>query len=261
MSDRKRSPHWQMSEKMLLVDLVAEHFSVVENKRTDAVTMKQKNAEWVKISEEFNSQTTFGYRTAENVKAQWESLKKSTKKESSAERQSLFQTGGGPSKPKLEDNPLYRKIFALISTTVVGLVNEYDSDNMSNNHFINEEIPSNTLASTKVPDVTDIFVAAPIYSMSMPLSMDIDTSGQNDDKPQAETDDWGDYTPKLLQTPKSAPLRAVSKREEDVGTSPTQNKEKNVDYFQDLEKNRNAQPSVSKLFSVAAKQDDDGLRA
>ncbi|CAG4931639.1 unnamed protein product [Parnassius apollo] len=201
---RKRSPNWQMSEKMLLVDLVAEHFSVVENKRTDAVTMKQKNAEWVKISEEFNSQTTFGYRTAENVKAQWESLKKSTKKESSAERQSLFQTGGGPSKPKLEDNPLYRKIFALISTTVVGLVNEYDSDNMSNNHFINEEIPSNTLASTKVPDVTDIFVAAPIYSMSMPLSMDIDTSGQNDDKPQGETADWGDYTPKLLQTPKSA---------------------------------------------------------
>ncbi|CAG4962988.1 unnamed protein product [Parnassius apollo] len=36
--------------------------------------------------------------------------------------------------------------------------------------------------------------------------------------------DWGDYTPKLLQTPKSAPLRAVSKREEDVGPSPTQSK-------------------------------------
>ncbi|CAG4932142.1 unnamed protein product [Parnassius apollo] len=111
--------------------------------------MKQKNAEWVKISEEFNSQTTFGYRTAENVKAQWESLKKSTEKESSAERQSLIQIGGGPAKPKLEDNPLYRKILAMISTTVVGLVNEYDSDNMSNNHVIIEEIPSNTLASTK----------------------------------------------------------------------------------------------------------------
>ncbi|CAG4930770.1 unnamed protein product [Parnassius apollo] len=106
MSDSKRSPNSQMSKKMLLVDLVAEHFSVVENNRTDAVTMKQKNAKWVKISEEFNSQTTFRYRTAENVKAQWESLKKSTKKESSAERQSLIQTGGGPAKPKLEDNPL-----------------------------------------------------------------------------------------------------------------------------------------------------------
>ncbi|GBP22268.1 SCAN domain-containing protein 3 [Eumeta japonica] len=38
-------------------------------------------------------------------------------------------------------------------------------------------------------------------------------------------------------------------------------KDKNVAYFQDLEKKHNPQPSVSKLFSVAAKQDDDGLRA
>lgn len=38
-------------------------------------------------------------------------------------------------------------------------------------------------------------------------------------------------------------------------------KDKNVAYFQDLEKKHNAQPSVSKLFSMAAKQDDDGLRA
>ncbi|CAK1590356.1 unnamed protein product [Parnassius mnemosyne] len=151
-------------------------------------------------------------------------MKKSTKKESSAARQSLIQTGGGPAKPKLEDSPFHSKILALISTAVVGLVNEYDSDNMSNNHVI-EEIPSNTLASTKVPDVTDIFIPTPIYakSMTMPLSMDIDTSIQNDDKSQGDTADWGDYTPKLLQTPKSAPLRAMSKREEDVGTS-TQSK-------------------------------------
>lgn len=38
-------------------------------------------------------------------------------------------------------------------------------------------------------------------------------------------------------------------------------KDKNVAYFQDLEKKHNNQPSVSKLFSAAAKQDDDGLRA
>ncbi|GBP36287.1 SCAN domain-containing protein 3 [Eumeta japonica] len=38
-------------------------------------------------------------------------------------------------------------------------------------------------------------------------------------------------------------------------------KDKNVAYFQDLEKKHNAQPSVWKLFSVAAKQDDNGLRA
>ncbi|KAJ0180959.1 hypothetical protein K1T71_003044 [Dendrolimus kikuchii] len=38
-------------------------------------------------------------------------------------------------------------------------------------------------------------------------------------------------------------------------------KDKNVAYFQDLEKKHNTQPSVAKLISVAAKQDEDGLRA
>ena len=38
-------------------------------------------------------------------------------------------------------------------------------------------------------------------------------------------------------------------------------KDTNVAYFQDLEKKYKAQPTVSKLFSAASKQDDDGLRA
>ncbi|XP_039309107.1 protein ZBED8-like [Solenopsis invicta] len=38
-------------------------------------------------------------------------------------------------------------------------------------------------------------------------------------------------------------------------------KDKDVTYFQDLEKKYTAQPTVSKLFSAASKQDDDGLRA
>ena len=37
-------------------------------------------------------------------------------------------------------------------------------------------------------------------------------------------------------------------------------RDKNVAYFQDLEKKHNTQPSVAKLFLAAAKQDDDGLR-
>lgn len=38
-------------------------------------------------------------------------------------------------------------------------------------------------------------------------------------------------------------------------------KDRNVTYFQQLEKKHAAQPTVSKLFTVASKQDDDGLRA
>ncbi|XP_014481742.1 PREDICTED: SCAN domain-containing protein 3-like [Dinoponera quadriceps] len=38
-------------------------------------------------------------------------------------------------------------------------------------------------------------------------------------------------------------------------------KDKNVIYFQDLKKKYTVQPTISKLFSEASKQDDDGLRA
>ena len=38
-------------------------------------------------------------------------------------------------------------------------------------------------------------------------------------------------------------------------------KDKDVTYFEDLKKKYEIQPTISKLFSSASKQDDDGLRA
>ncbi|XP_047511625.1 uncharacterized protein LOC125054019 [Pieris napi] len=205
MTDRKRSPNWQMPEKMLLVDLITDHFKIVENKRTDAVTMKEKNAEWIKISNEFNSQTSFSHRTAENLKAQWESLKKFTKKESAAARQYMIQTGGGPAKPK-SDDPLFTRILGLISTVAVGLENPYDCDN-----FILKE--NETLATVKIPDVSGIFVPNTTVTKSTPLDLDIDAANFTCDNDKSQGDcaaDWGDYTPKMLKSQKSAPLRAQS---------------------------------------------------
>lgn len=90
---RKRSPNWLLSEKSLLLELVEKHFSVVENKKTDGVTMKQKLAEWDVISHEYNSQTNHCSRSAENLKTHWESLKKTARKEESSLRIHRIQTG------------------------------------------------------------------------------------------------------------------------------------------------------------------------
>ncbi|CAH2088534.1 unnamed protein product [Euphydryas editha] len=127
---RKRSANWMASEKSLLVDLVTEHFNVMENKRTDGVSMKQKLGEWVTISNKYNSQTMLSHRTSDNLKAQWESLKKSAKKEASFRRMHLIQTGGGPPRSVIED-PLQQKILCLITPSAVGLHNPFDSDNIT----------------------------------------------------------------------------------------------------------------------------------
>uniref|UniRef100_A0A2A4J6K5 Regulatory protein zeste n=1 Tax=Heliothis virescens TaxID=7102 RepID=A0A2A4J6K5_HELVI len=189
MSDRKRSPNWLMQEKMLLVDLVTEHFNIVENKRTDTASIKQKNAEWVKISEEYNSQTQFIHRTAENLKAQWESLKKATKKELSA-KQRKIQTDGGST--KLKDDPLFRRIMSLISTAVVGLFYESDSDNTEKSLNV-EDNTSKTLTSIKNPDSS-------MVNNSTPSFLGIDIPEQYDGTSEEDTADWESYSPKLLKT-------------------------------------------------------------
>ncbi|XP_045510836.1 myb/SANT-like DNA-binding domain-containing protein 3 isoform X2 [Colias croceus] len=124
MSERKRSPNWYMSEKMLLVELVNDHYDIVESKRTDTASMKQKNAGWVKISEEYNSQTNLVHRTAENLKSQWEVLKKFTKR---TIRLSMTQTEDGPAKPECSD-PLFNRIMAMVSPEGFEHVNVNDTD-------------------------------------------------------------------------------------------------------------------------------------
>lgn len=67
---RKRSPNWLPSERILLMDLVENHFLVIENKKTDGVSVKAKLAEWQTIATEYKSQTTHSHRDAENLKNQ-----------------------------------------------------------------------------------------------------------------------------------------------------------------------------------------------
>ncbi|KAG7313268.1 hypothetical protein JYU34_000371 [Plutella xylostella] len=126
---RKRSPNWLPSERILLMDLVENHFLVIENKKTDGVSVKAKLAEWQTIATEYNSQTTHSHRDAENLKNQWESMKKAAKKEASHARMQRIQTGGGPSQQKKED-PVSSRIISLIGTSAVGLYNPYDKDSV-----------------------------------------------------------------------------------------------------------------------------------
>lgn len=81
------------SEKSLLVDLVAKHFAIVENKKTDGTTLRQKSEEWKIIAQEYNSQTALVHRLAENLKAQWEAMKKAAKKEAADSRMAILKTG------------------------------------------------------------------------------------------------------------------------------------------------------------------------
>lgn len=104
--------------------------------------------------------------------------------------------------------------MGLISTAVVGLENKYDSDSVIQHKI--KEIPNEKLACVKIPDVTDILSVPDPLAIDYNTSLIVDLIEINDDKSQGDTADWDDYTPKMLQAPKSAALRSGKRISEDV---------------------------------------------
>nr|XP_022910232.1 myb/SANT-like DNA-binding domain-containing protein 3 [Onthophagus taurus] len=76
----------------LLVDII-QKYPVVECKKTDATTWREKNNTWQKISEEYNAATT-DPRSADQLWGKFDNLKKEARKFFARVNQQLYATGG-----------------------------------------------------------------------------------------------------------------------------------------------------------------------
>ncbi|XP_063223382.1 uncharacterized protein LOC134531590 [Bacillus rossius redtenbacheri] len=128
---RQRSRNLSPHEKTVLLDQVTEHFSVIENRRTDAVTQQQKAKEWEIIAAEFNSICNQYHRMPDQLKSSWENMKKLTRKIHADNRIETLCTGGGPPKKTIKDDPLFVRIYELIRPTVEGMYNAFDTDSIA----------------------------------------------------------------------------------------------------------------------------------
>lgn len=79
-AQRKRAQNFSEAEKMILINLVQENKDVLENKRSDAVTSKDKDKCWKIIEHLFNSRSSSEYRSSEVLRNCWDNLKKKTRK-------------------------------------------------------------------------------------------------------------------------------------------------------------------------------------
>ncbi|KAL4715288.1 hypothetical protein ACJJTC_010858 [Scirpophaga incertulas] len=169
MSKRKRDPTFAASEKQTLIELVERHFDIVENKKTDSVSIKLKNEEWQKISTEFNAISSIHPRDWGVLKNCWENLKKRAKQCQTSRNQHFLGTGGGPPKKIIED-PAIDRVLELIQTRITGFTNSYDSDGTL------------VLASG---------------------SSNVETQGTTDQRVSTDTvnseQDWSQYTPSMLR--------------------------------------------------------------
>ena len=52
---RKRSPNFSQFETDVLIDIITKYKEIIENKKTDGTTIKEKDGAWKKIEADFNS--------------------------------------------------------------------------------------------------------------------------------------------------------------------------------------------------------------
>ncbi|CAK1604081.1 unnamed protein product [Parnassius mnemosyne] len=126
---RQRSENWREEDKYLLMDLVRERVSVIENKNTDTNTNSKKLAKWADLLCSFNSMCKGGTRILPQLKAQWCMIKMAKKKIKSVERKNLLQTSGGPPPKTNPENA--DDICSLLPNEFVIDTNEFDSDEIN----------------------------------------------------------------------------------------------------------------------------------
>lgn len=92
-SQKKRLPNFSNLEKIKLIELVEREKNILENKKTDNVSVKDKDTCWKNITKEFNSSSISGHRNVVCLKNCWDNLKKKTRKYYAEMRNEVFKTG------------------------------------------------------------------------------------------------------------------------------------------------------------------------
>lgn len=105
---------------MILINLVQENKDVLENKRSDAVTSKDKDKCWKIIEHLFNSRSSSEYRSSEVLRSCWDNLKKKTRKFFADEKMQLYKTGKYFS---------FTFLCGIINHAVFALFNDYSKKN------------------------------------------------------------------------------------------------------------------------------------
>lgn len=92
----KKKVNFTEVERALLIDLVGKYSAVVENKKSDAVSVNRKKAAWRKIEQEFNSRHGIIPRSEKQLRKCWENLKEKFRKAKAADTRETFATGTFP---------------------------------------------------------------------------------------------------------------------------------------------------------------------
>lgn len=93
LNQKRRQQNFSNLEKIKLIELIEREKNIIENKKTDNVSLKDKDTCWKNITNEFNSNSISGHRDITSLKNCWDNLKKKTRKYYVEVRNEVFKTG------------------------------------------------------------------------------------------------------------------------------------------------------------------------
>ncbi|KAI4455588.1 hypothetical protein MML48_9g00001464 [Holotrichia oblita] len=134
---RKRCANFTPDEKLHVLSLIKLYKDIIENKKSDTVTWREKETAWENITKQFNaSSNVLIKRTKESLKNFYENKKKETRKAAAMERCDRLKTGGGPSSYTTTDPTIDLTMSIINQKSVVGLPSIFDNDAEENEENI-----------------------------------------------------------------------------------------------------------------------------
>jgi coenzyme F420-reducing hydrogenase alpha subunit len=134
--NRGRGKNFTNEEVLLLAELVAKNRSVIDNKQSGAITHKQKESAWQKLTDQFNAVTSGDRRTTKMLMEKWRNTKKNSTKNYSATKKSLYKTGGGSKESIIGmETPVDAVVHDIIGARITGYESVWDSDNVVSSMF------------------------------------------------------------------------------------------------------------------------------
>ncbi|KAJ3661777.1 hypothetical protein Zmor_006162 [Zophobas morio] len=95
---------YTFKEKAILTNIIKEKGSVIECKKTDAVSLEKKSKVWEEIYAYYNAQPEVGCkRTTKQLMKCWANLKQAKRKIITEEKYDILKTGGGTRSAKEHD--------------------------------------------------------------------------------------------------------------------------------------------------------------
>ncbi|XP_063920596.1 myb/SANT-like DNA-binding domain-containing protein 3 isoform X2 [Zophobas morio] len=136
---------YTFKEKAILTNIIKEKGSVIECKKTDAVSLEKKSKVWEEICAYYNAQPEVGCKhTTKQLKKCWANLKQAKRKIITEEKYDILKTGGGTRSAKEHDT-----IMDLVEEAAphldIQLGCQYDSTARYENH--NNLDPTTDLAT------------------------------------------------------------------------------------------------------------------